>query len=457
MKYVYLILSAMLLLCVAPMPYGYYELVRFVATIAFVVLAYVGYRRRNVPTTVAFIILALLFQPFSKLVLGRSLWIAVDVVTALFLTGLYFVEKQREKAATATADNSGRQLPPREGLAPETNRIGFVKIKGMLSPRDLVYVASEEDRKLTAFIESHPEVLEGWGKMIGYNVVYLPLLLQRLKDKRVQLYRAPYLSGAELVNLSLGNDFLLKFLANPDDKSKVKSAFVRMEAGGKQSEDGVETENRYYPISSESGESLGNQLHDIGKQITLEGGSGHYLGSGTGDDDDEESTDDLLEEVRETIAKLRQRGIGEYILEQLIHPDNRLSRMVITADWRIVLPDYNGMEIKMEPLVKAVYLLFLKHPEGISFKDLPDHRRELTDIYKKLRPQGLTERARQSIADVTDPLQNSINEKCARIRGAFLGQFDDYMARNYYVDGPRGGEKKITLPREMVKWEREGR
>jgi len=42
----------------------------------------------------------------------------------------------------------------------------------------------------------------------------------------------------------------------------------------------------------------------------------------------------------------------------LIHPDNRLSRLVITKDGRIMLPDYYGMEIKMEPLVKAVYLLF---------------------------------------------------------------------------------------------------
>ena len=41
------------------------------------------------------------------------------------------------------------------------------------------------------------------------------------------------------------------------------------------------------------------------------------------------------------------------------------------------------MEIKMEPLVKAVYLLFLKHPEGIVFKCLPDYRKELAELYKR--------------------------------------------------------------------------
>ncbi|MBO4719775.1 MAG: hypothetical protein J5658_07880 [Prevotella sp.] len=54
---------------------------------------------------------------------------------------------------------------------------------------------------------------------------------------------------------------------------------------------------------------------------------------------------------------------------------------------------------------------------------------------------------------MTNPLLNSINEKCARIRGAFVGQFDDCMARHYYIDGSRGEAKKISLPRNLVVWE----
>ena len=107
----------------------------------------------------------------------------------------------------------------------------------------------------------------------------------------------------------------------------------------------------------------------------------------------------------------------------------------------------------MEPLVKAVFLLFVKHPEGILFKHLPDYREELTQIYVKLKPYGLNNRVVQSIEDVTNPLLNSINEKCARIRGAFVGQFDDRMAKYYYIDGKRGEAKKISLPRDLIFWE----
>ena len=98
-------------------------------------------------------------------------------------------------------------------------------------------------------------------------------------------------------------------------------------------------------------------------------------------------------------------------------------------------------------------MLFLKHPEGILFKFLPDYRKELAHIYAELRPTGLTDKALQSIEDVTNPLLNSINEKCARIRGAFVGQFDNYMAKSYYIDGLRGEAKKISLPRDLVIWE----
>ena len=143
------------------------------------------------------------------------------------------------------------------------------------------------------------------------------------------------------------------------------------------------------------------------------------------------------------------------LLIKLIPEEPSLSRLVITKDFRIVLPDYQNMEIKMEPLNKAVYLLFLKHPEGIIFKHLTDYRKELIEIYTQLRPLGMTERAMHSIEDVTNPTLNSINEKCARIRGAFISKFDENLAKNYFITGRRGEAKKILLPRELVEWEEE--
>ena len=450
MKQLYLFLAAMMLLCLAPMPYGYFQLVRFVAMIVFGLMAYRYYQNQKMVATWVFGALALLFQPIYKIALGRVVWNVVDVIVALLLIALFVMEWRKSNKDYVEY----QPLPPDDNNGQDDNKFEF-QLKGKLDSKELVYVASEEDKSLTDLFETHPEVLEGWGQMIGFHIIYLPLLMKRLKEKRVLKYRAPYLSDADFNNIEIGNDFLLQYLDNPEDKDRMKHGFIRTENIHRGDDGKDKATNRFYPLSSTNGEPLADQLHRIGEQISSEKYKASRFIEGKTQDGDflDDDTEELMEEVKERISKLRQRGIAEYLLERLIHPDDRLSRLVVTKDYRIVLPDYQDMEIKMEPLAKAVFLLFLKHPEGIAFKSLPDHRKELADIYTKLRPAGLTDRAMQSIEDVTNPLLNSINEKCARIRGAFVGEFDDYMAKYYYIDGKRGEVKKIALPRELVVWE----
>lgn len=131
----------------------------------------------------------------------------------------------------------------------------------------------------------------------------------------------------------------------------------------------------------------------------------------------------------------------------------KLSRLTITKDYRILLTDYDHKEVKIEPLAKAVYLLYLRHPEGIAFKFLPDFRKELTKIYSGLKPMGLDGKSLQSIEDVTNPLLNSINEKCSRIRAAFISLVDESLLNNYIIAGKSGDVKKVALPQKLIVWE----
>ena len=161
----------------------------------------------------------------------------------------------------------------------------------------------------------------------------------------------------------------------------------------------------------------------------------------------------LMAEVKEKVRMLKELGMSEAEIVSGFRISQPLKKLVISRNYRIFLGD-ERKEVHMEPLVKAVYLLFLQHPEGIIFKDLPDYRQELASIYNKVRPWGLTDRALQSIEDVTNPLLNSINEKCARIRKAFVTMLDSSVAGQYYIKGTRGSAKKIDLPRDKIVWER---
>ena len=161
----------------------------------------------------------------------------------------------------------------------------------------------------------------------------------------------------------------------------------------------------------------------------------------------------LLNDLNRVVERLSQKGFNEHLLMQLISQPKTISHVVITRDYRIMLSDYNNMEIAMTPIVKAVYFLFLRHPEGIVFKHLGDYRDELQHLYECIKGEPATEKMLQSIKDATNPYKNSINEKVARIREAFVTRFDERLATNYIVNGERGEAKSIPLDRELVMWE----
>ena len=61
-------LAILFFLCLADMPYGYYQLVRFIGLIGFAILAYQANQRNKQKEMIIYGGLALLFQPFFKMI-----------------------------------------------------------------------------------------------------------------------------------------------------------------------------------------------------------------------------------------------------------------------------------------------------------------------------------------------------------------------------------------------------
>ena len=172
--------------------------------------------------------------------------------------------------------------------------------------------------------------------------------------------------------------------------------------------------------------------------------------------EDEQSlieTAKVLRELRMTVQKLRLEGVSLMAIHKFIDKQEPLSRMTITPDYRIFLPDYNNMEIEMGALPKAIYFLYLRYPEGIIYKHIPDYFSELLNIYKQLRPNTDEARLNLTITKVVNPLGNALNENLARIRKAFVEKFDEHLANNYIITGERGSQYSIPLDRDLITWE----
>ena len=182
----------------------------------------------------------------------------------------------------------------------------------------------------------------------------------------------------------------------------------------------------------------------------------------------EEIAVELSQLVRELVAAGRNdlllRAIGVSVLEELRieAAKSRLSRLLVTKDYRIILVDYGNKEVEMTPVHKAVYLLFLNHPEGIEFKKLCEYRNELLGYYMATAKLMDKQTIAESVDMLVDPLNNSINEKCSRIKSIFLNIMDLYTANYYIISGHTqkhfAGSSKIwyerlknvKIPRELV-------
>lgn len=359
------------------------------------------------------------------------------------------------------------------------SNIPFVPVKGQA-----IYVESSYNKKLNHFIRNNYEWVIQTFLSQGFDFCYLPIIA-----KEAVCYNAPYLSEDERKNKVTKIPSLVDFIAKDsiiepsivfaldipvkdDDGNAVlqlvtittkwfvplKRTFNNIAKEVKRV--AIRQSRHYHKLESIRVEKNDCELIDHSrKEYTRfsiappEESDESYKDKDYADRNFDQQSQTLIKEIKERINALRNRGVNTMFLHDIIDAGEQLSRLRITKDFRLFLEDYDNMEIKLAVLPKSVFLLFLRHPEGIRFKELSDYYSELLQIYLKMNPIGGRSKQEQSIQEITNPCSNSINEKCARIREAFVANFDDRLARNYYITGKRGEAKRIMLDESMIIWD----
>lgn len=183
----------------------------------------------------------------------------------------------------------------------------------------------------------------------------------------------------------------------------------------------------------------------------------------------EEEEEELLtiEKQKEDALKAIQAQILDYVriyqadpkelIETLlkgkivIGRNNGLSPLVVNNDLKIVLPNYNEVEVKMPAMCRAIYILFLKHPEGIALRNIGDHRAELENIYSIVMPGRSEERAREAIDNLVNPMSNTLNEYISKIKRCFKSRIiNDELADKYCITGKKTEPYKIALDPSLI-------
>jgi hypothetical protein len=157
----------------------------------------------------------------------------------------------------------------------------------------------------------------------------------------------------------------------------------------------------------------------------------------------------MLHQCLDLLESLRVR----MLFSQNFRQQKPVSRLQITGSNRLLLVDYQNMEIKLRPLEKALYYLYLKHPEGIPLPHLVDYRDELRDIYSRLSTRGLLADIYNKVESLLNANSNSASEKISRIKAEFESKIGEKLSRPYLITGGNGEAKRIELNRDMAEWE----
>lgn len=128
-------------------------------------------------------------------------------------------------------------------------------------------------------------------------------------------------------------------------------------------------------------------------------------------------------------------------------------RLRISRSYRISLPDRGGKELLLPPLLKTVFILFLKHPEGIEFKQLSSYSAELEQIYTTISHRSDVEAMKNTIRALVEPFGSSIHISRSRLAKCLEKRLGKEGARAYGIIGPNGQKKVIDIDRTMLEWE----
>ena len=119
----------------------------------------------------------------------------------------------------------------------------------------------------------------------------------------------------------------------------------------------------------------------------------------------------------------------------------------------LFLTDLGDLQINLNPKERALYVLYLNHPEGISRSSLIEHKEELRKNYAYFSNAWDNDQIAAAVNRMTDILDNNMNEVLSRIRSKFKKAVGDTHYKSYSIEAV-DGVHRITLDRELVTFDR---
>lgn len=156
-------------------------------------------------------------------------------------------------------------------------------------------------------------------------------------------------------------------------------------------------------------------------------------------------------EARELLALIemaRQRLTGLEIRQETSTPVH----LYIDKSFSIRMGDKDGLRMPLRPMVKALFILFLKHPEGILFKQRGCYQKELEEIYGVIAPGVPKDAIIRRVERLVNLEDNTFSENASVLNAKMDALFPTAMAGDYKIQGNNGQSRRIPLNPLFVHW-----
>lgn len=341
----------------------------------------------------------------------------------------------------------------------ESNLKGYDVFK--LGNDFVLYFDKNKDSKTDLYIRENFLVIRERLKSKGRDFIYFPILLEKLNLEILPVLKTnfPFFTDSfmdsildDLQNSEFNIDSCLNdFLEFINYKGKIEkgcisgnSGFTILEQNENESiEDFIEGYIQNLPIYDK--ELL---FYSINKE--------KYQKNKT---NVKKESLETLKNIKEQIEILRENGqltllapkIYKFLqnsIDGIVYTN--VEPILVTEDFKILIPNYNNLEIKLSHLTKSIYLLFLSSQEPIDIKDLHLHKDRLFFIYKQVSNQLSHDKMMESIEELIKPNNEAIYVHFSRIKSVFHTHFTEHIGFLYCIMGEKGKPKEIQLNREKI-------
>ena len=157
----------------------------------------------------------------------------------------------------------------------------------------------------------------------------------------------------------------------------------------------------------------------------------------------DEDAASIVAQIKTLLRQLRTKGATEKEIDSLL-TDQQPGRAYINTQGKLVLPDEGGVQIKLTPMERTLYILFLRYPDGINADELWRYWDEHCKIYGSQMIYDDKDLIEDAVEGICDEEKVTWYTNVSRIKKKVSDKLGKRAAEQYIIKRGEDGLYRIS-------------